>query len=152
MKIADILDAVTAKLAVGFPDWPVQIEQLDQHFSRPALLCELLTVRRRRLNIGVDESDIYLTITIREKQNPNRKGDVPLALAHQQAVMELFRLEVLPVGDRMLPVKASEGGQGEGESYVDLMVTLREPVGFDPDAGLPLIETVKTHAEVELIE
>ena len=150
MQTTDILDAVAAKLAAGFPDWPVQIEQLDQHFSRPALLCELLTVRRRRLNIGVDESDSYLTITIREKQNPNRKGDVPLALAHQQGVMELFRLEVLSVGDRMLPVRASEGGQGEGESYVDLMVTLREPVGFDPDASLPLIENVQTDAKVEV--
>ena len=150
MKITDILDAVAAKLAAGFSGWPVRIEQLDQHFSRPALLCELLTVRRRRLNIGVDESDIYLTITIREKQNANRKGDVSLTLDHQQQVMELFRLEVLPVGERMLPVKASESGQGEGESYVDLMVTLREPVGFDPDAGLPLIDEVKTHADVEV--
>lgn len=150
MQTTDILDAVAAKLAAGFPDWPVQIEQLDQHFSRPALLCELLTVRRRRLNIGVDESDIYLTITIREKQNPNRKGDVMVTFDHQQQVMELFRLEVLPVGDRMLPVKASEGGQGEGESYVDLMVTLREPVGFDPDAGLPMMEHIQTDAKVEV--
>lgn len=150
MKTTDILDAVAAKLASGFPGWPVQIEQLDQHFSRPALLCELLTVRRRRLNIGVDESDIYLTITIREKQKPNRKGDVSLTLAHQQAVMELFRLETLPVGERMLPVRASEGGQGEGESYVDLMVTLREPVGFDPDAGLPMMDEIKTHTDVEV--
>lgn len=148
MKITDILNAVAAKLAAGFPDWPVQIEQLDQGFTRPSLLCELLTVRRRRLNIVIDESDIYLTITIREKQNPNRKGSMMLTLDHQQQVMELFRLEILPVGERMLPVKASEGGQGEGESYVDLMVTLREPVGFDPDAGLPLIDEVKTHAEV----
>ena len=56
--------------------------------------------------------------------------------------MDLFRLGTLPVSDRVLPITVSNGGQNKGESYVEMTVTLRDGVGYDPEAGLDLIETI----------
>lgn len=142
VKLSQILDAVSRSIAEAFPDRYVYIGQLPAGFQRPSFFLQLVTTASRRQNIGTDETDVYLTLTIHEDLNLTRKGNQTAALDGAEKAAGLFRMGVLPVAGRMLPVAASEGGQNEGEAYLELTVTLRDGVGYDPEKGLPLISQV----------
>lgn len=142
VKLSQILDAISRPIAEAFPDRYVYIGQLPKGFQRPSFFLQLVTTASRRQNIGTDETDVYLTLTIHEDLNLTRKGNQTAALDDTEKVTDLFRLGVLPVADRMLPVAASEGGQNEGEAYLELTVTLRDGVGYDPEKDLPIISKV----------
>lgn len=144
VKLSDILTAIMAPIAAKFPDRYIYIGQMPDQFERPSFFLQLVTTNRIRQNIGTDETEIYLTLTIHEELDVSRNGDQNIALNDQDAVMDLFRLGILKVSDRALPIAVSNGGQNKGESYVEMTVTLRDGVGYDPEAGLELIEKVNS--------
>lgn len=149
ITLTDILNKISAVIAEVFPERYVHINQMPDQYERPAFYLDLVTTRRTRNNVGVDETEIYLTLTITEKLTVERKGDQLAALQDMETVLGLFRMEKLPVGDRVLPVKASSGGQSEGEAYVELTVTLREAIGYEPGKGLAQIESVLSTISVK---
>ena len=142
VKLSEILAAVRAPIAAEFPDRFLYIGQMPDQFERPSFYLQVVTTNRSRQNIGTDETEIYLTLTIHEELDTSRNGDQTAALDDQDKVMDLFRLGILKVSDRALPVAVSNGGQNKGESYVEITVTLRDGVGYDPEEGLDLMETV----------
>ena len=144
VKLSDILTAIMAPVAANFPDRYIYIGQMPDQFERPSFFLQLVTTNRSRQNIGTDETEIYLTLTIHEELDVSRNGDQTAALDDQDAVMDLFRLGILKVSDRALPIAVSNGGQNKGDSYVEMTVTLRDGVGYDPEAGLELIEKVNS--------
>ena len=64
---------------------------------------------------GPTGTELFLTVYCLEKLTVNRNGDLALALQTADKVEGLFRMGTLPVGDRVLKVSASRGGQGRGE-------------------------------------
>ena len=148
VKLSDILTAVMAPVAEKFPDRYLYIGQMPDRFERPSFFLQLVTTNRIRQSVGTDETEIYLTLTIHEELDASRNGNQHTALDDQDAVMELFRLGILKVSGRALPIAVSNGGQNRGEAYVEMTVTLRDGVGYDPEAGLSLIETV--HSKTNL--
>lgn len=147
ITLEDILNAVTGKISEAFPGRPVYIGQQEQNFKSNSILVEMPSTTYRRQNIGTGEAEIYLTIVCRRPLSYNRKLDPLEGLADQETVENLFRIGFLRVKDRALPVQASKGGQSQEESYVDLTVTLREGVGYDPEKGLPMMEEIKSEVE-----
>ena len=114
--------------------------------KRPSFFVDAVYWTRARQNIGTDRTELFLTVYCLEKLTVNRNGDLALALQTADKVEGLFRLGALPVGDRVLKVSASRGGQDRGECDVDLTVSWNDWNGYDPDAGYPLME--KLHTEV----
>lgn len=149
VKLSDVLNAAAALVAKAFPDRYVYIGQEPDQFERPSFFLELVTTNRIRQNIGTDETEIYLTLTIHEKLDTSRNGNQVSALEDMETVLGLFRMGILRAGGRALPVAASSGGQSKGEAYLDLTVTLREGVGYEPDKGLPLITAVSGKEALE---
>lgn len=143
MTLTEVLNAVAAVIAGAYPERYIYIGQEPDQFERPSFFLELVTTRRQRRNIATAETELYLTLTIHETLNEIGAGDQEAALGDMDRVLSLFAMETLAVKDRVLPVKASSGGQDGGEAWVELTVTLRDGVGYDPDKGLPLIRTVK---------
>lgn len=143
MTLTEVLNAVAAVIAGAYPERYIYIGQEPDQFERPSFFLELVTTRRQRQNIATAETELYLTLTIHEILNEIGVGDQEAALGDMDRVLSLFAMETLAVKDRVLPVKASSGGQDGGEAWVELTVTLRDGVGYDPDKGLPLIRTVK---------
>lgn len=143
MTLTEVLNAVAAVIAGAYPERYIYIGQEPDQFERPSFFLELVTTRRQRQNIATAETELYLTLTIHETLNEIGAGDQETALGDMDRVLSLFAMETLAVKDRVLPVQASSGGQDGGEAWVELTVTLRDGVGYDPDKGLPLIETVK---------
>lgn len=143
MTLTEVLNAVAAVIAGAYPERYIYIGQEPDQFERPSFFLELVTTRRQRQNIATAETELYLTLTIHETLNEIGAGDQEAALGDIDRVLSLFAMETLTVKDRVLPVKASSGGQDGGEAWVELTVTLRDGVGYDPDKGLPLIRTVK---------
>lgn len=143
MTLTEVLNAVAAVIAGAYPERYIYIGQEPDQFERPSFFLELVTTRRQRQNIATAETELYLTLTIHETLNEIGAGDQEAALGDMDRVLSLFAMETLAVKDRVLPVKASSGGQDGGEAWVELTVTLRDGVGYDPDKGLPLIRTVK---------
>lgn len=143
MTLTEVLNAVAAVIAGAYPERYIYIGQEPDQFERPSFFLELVTTRRQRQNIATAETELYLTLTIHETLNEIGAGDQEAALGDIDRVLSLFAMETLTVKDRVLPVKASSGGQDGGEAYLELTVTLRDGVGYDPDKGLPLIRTVK---------
>ena len=150
MKLREILDGVCAVIHQAFPERYVYIQTQPQDFERPSFFLEVVTTRTERQNIGTAETIVYLTLTIHEPLDLVRRGDQLTVLDDMDRVMELFAMEILPVGERMLPVSAENGGQDGGEGYIDLEVTVRDGVGYDPEEGLPVIEEVKTSGVSEV--
>lgn len=148
ITLTGILDAVAAPIAAAFPERYLYIGRQPANFERPSFSLELVTTARRRMSVGVDETEVYLTLTIHEELDETRAGSQEAALSDQDAVMGLFRQGILRVPDpagargRALPIAAANGGQDGGEAFVELTVTLRDGVGYDPEAGVPLIEEV----------
>ena len=142
MEMRKILDGVSAVLHKEFPDRYIYIAAQPQDFERPSFFLEPVTVRTGRQNIGTAETTVYLTLTVHEELDLLRRGDLTKLLDDLDRVMSCFALGILPVGDRMLPVEAENAGTESGEGYVDLQVTVRDGVGYDPEKDLPLIETV----------
>lgn len=143
MTLTEVLNAVAAVIAGAYPERYIYIGQEPDQFERPSFFLELVTTRRQRQNIATAETELYLTLTIHETLNEIGTGDQEAALGDMDRVLSLFAMETLAVKDRVLPVQASSGGQDGGEAWVELTVTLRDGVGYDPDKGLPLIRTVK---------
>ncbi len=143
MTLTEVLNAVAAVIAGAYPERYIYIGQEPDQFERPSFFLELVTTRRQRQNIATAETELYLTLTIHETLNEIGAGDQEAALGDMDRVLSLFAMETLAVKDRVLPVQASSGGQDGGEAWVELTVTLRDGVGYDPDKGLPLIRTVK---------
>lgn len=143
MTLTEVLNAVAAVIAGAYPERYIYIGQEPDQFERPSFFLELVTTRRQRTNIGTAETEVYLTLTIHEVLSEIGAGDQEAALSDLDRVLSLFAMETLAVKDRVLPVKASSGGQDGGEAYLELTVTLRDGVGYDPDKDLPLIRTVK---------
>ena len=143
MTLTEVLNAVAAVIAGAYPERYIYIGQEPDQFERPSFFLELVTTRRQRRNIATAETELYLTLTIHETLNEIGAGDQEAALGDMDRVLSLFAMETLAVKDRVLSVKASSGGQDGGEAYLELTVMLRDGVGYDPDKGLPLIETVK---------
>lgn len=143
MTLTEVLNAVAAVIAGAYPERYIYIGQEPDQFERPSFFLELVTTRRQRQNIATAETELYLTLTIHETLNEIGAGDQEAALGDMDRVLSLFAMETLAVKDRVLPVKASSGGQDGGEAWVELTVTLRDGVGYDPDKDLPLIRTVK---------
>ena len=143
MTMEAIFNAVAGVIAGEYPERYIYIGQEPDQFKRPSFFLELVTTRRQRQNIGTAETELYLTLTIHETLSEVGAGDQLTALSDMDRILSCFATETLSVGDRVLPVKASSGGQDGGEAWVELTVTLRDGVGYDPDKGLPLIETVK---------
>ena len=148
ITLQGILGAVAAPIAAAFPERYLYIGRQPANFERPSFLLELVTTARRRLGVGVDETEVYLTLTIHEELDETRAGSQEAALSDQDAVMGLFRQGILRVPDsadawgRALPIAAANGGQDGGEAFVELTVTLRDGVGYDPEEGLDRMETV----------
>lgn len=154
IKLSDILKAVMVPIKMAFPDRYQYIGQRPEKFKRPSFFLQLVTTNRIRQNIGTDETEVYLTLTIHEELDISRNGSQVAALDDQDRVMDLFRLGTLKVSDRVLPIDVSNGGQNKGESYVEMTVTLRDGVGYDPEEGLDLMEEVNSilqlNAEIEV--
>lgn len=143
MTMADVFNAVAGVIAGEYPERYIYIGQEPDQFERPSFFLELVTTRRQRQNIGTAETELYLTLTIHETLSEVGAGDQLTALSDMDRILSCFAMETLSVGDRVLPVKASSGGQDGGEAWVELTITLRDGVGYEPDKGLPLIRTVK---------
>ena len=146
VTVEAVVNAVSAALHKVFPDRPVYINQQEQDFKRPSFFVDAVYWTRARQNIGTDRTELFLTVYCLEKLTVNRNGDLALALQTADKGEGLFRLGALPVGDRVLKVSASRGGQDRGECDVDLTVSWNDWNGYDPDAGYPLME--KLHTEV----
>lgn len=142
-----IVNAIAEKLHQTFPDRTIYVNQQEQEFTRPSLFIDAIYWTRDRQNIGTDQTTFYLTIYCFEKLTVNRNGDLFTALMTANQIEDLFRMETLPVGDRVLKIQASRGNQERGECDVDLVVTWNDWNGYDPDAGYPLMETLHTKME-----
>lgn len=142
VTLLDILNSVTDKISQAFPGRPVYIAQQEQNFEGNSIWVEVPSSSYRRQNIGTGETEVYLTIVCRRPLSPNRKQNPEEGLQDQEAIENLFRIGYIRVKDRALPVNASKGGQNGEESYLDLTITLREGVGYDPEQGLDVIEEV----------
>ena len=138
------VNAVSAALHKAFPDRPVYINQQEQDFKRPSFFVDAVYWTRARQNIGTDRTELFLTVYCLEKLAVNRNGDLALARQTADKVEGLFRMGTLPVGDRVLKVSASRGGQERGECDVDLTISWNDWNGYDPDAGYPLMEKLHT--------
>lgn len=147
IALRDILDGIAGTLAKEFPTRFVYRGKRPDNFGRPSFFLQLVTTSRRRTGIGVDETEVYLTLTIHEELNVSRAGDQEAALADLDRALALFRCGVLRVQDRALPIAAGSGGQGNGEAYIDLTVTLRDGVGYDPEENLPVMEKLALKQE-----
>lgn len=153
VKLTDILHAVSAPIAEAYPERMIYIGRQPENFERPSFFLELVTAARRRLNIGTDESELYLNLTIHEELDETRAGSQEAALDDADRVLGLFRAGILRVQDsadvreRALPIAAANGGQDGGEAFVELTVTLRDGAGYDPEEGLELIEEVRVAAD-----
>ena len=123
VKLSDVLNAAAALVAEAFPDRYVYIGQEPDQFERPSFFLELVTTNRIRQNIGTDETEIYLTLTIHEKLDTSRNGNQVSALEDMDTVLGLFRMGILRAGGRALPVAASSGGP---VSYTHLDVYKRQ--------------------------
>ena len=140
----DVLNAIAAKIHEAFPERPVYINQQEQDFKRPSFFLDAVTWKRERKNIGTDETTFYVTVYCQEKLTVNRNGDLFTALETADKVEELFRMEMLPVGDRCVKIETSRGEQDRGECAVDFVTRWTDWNGYDPDAGYPLMEKVYT--------
>lgn len=147
IKLTDILHAVSGPIAGAYPQRVVYIGRQPENFERPSFFLELVTTSRRRQNIGTDETEIYFTLTIHEELDETQAGSQEAALNDQDRILGLFRMGILRVQDRALPIAASNGGQDGGEAFVELTVTLRDGAGYDPEDGLDLIEEVRVAAD-----
>lgn len=154
ITLLDILNAVTEKISEAFPERPVYIAQQEQNFQEDCIWVEVPSSSYRRQNIGTGETEVYLTIVCRRPLSPNRKQNPEEGLTDLDTVENLFRIGFLRVKDRALPVNASKGGQNGEESYLDMTVTLRDGVGYNPEEGLDPIEEVNSilhlNAEMEV--
>lgn len=142
VTLSDILDAVSGALHGVFPDRYCYVGRQPKGFERPSLFLELVTARTRRCTIGTAETDVYLTVTLHEPMSPTRTGDQLLCLQDMDRILKAFGLGILRVCGRALPILAESGGQDGGEGYVDLSVTVRDGIGWDPEKGLEQMQTV----------
>ena len=114
MTMEAIFNAVAGVIAGEYPERYIYIGQEPDQFKRPSFFLELVTTRRQRQNIGTTETELYLTLTIHETLSEVGAGDQLTALSDMDRILSCFATETLSVGDRVLPVKASSGGQDGG--------------------------------------
>lgn len=142
-----IVNAIAKAIHEAYPDRPVYINQQEQEFQRPSFFVDVIYWTRNRENAFTDKTILYLSIYCFEKLTVNRSGDLFTATNTANTIEGLFRMETLPVEDRVLKIQASRGNQERGECDVDLIVTWYDLVGYDPDAGYPLMEELHTKME-----
>lgn len=140
----DVLNALAERIHEAFPERVIYINQQEQDFKRPSLFIDAVTWTRTRKNIGTDETVFYITVYCLEKLTVNRNGDLFAALETADKIEELFRMEILKVGDRCIRVETSRGEQDRGECAVDFIARWTDWNGYDPDKGYPLMQEVHT--------
>lgn len=138
ISLRQVLDGICQRIQAQFPERRLYTGQLPETVERPSFFLRLVTTASRRWCVGADETQVYFTLTVYGELAG--EDSLTALLEDAGAVADLFRLGVLPVADRMLPVTVADGGQSEGEAYLELTVTLRDGVGYDPEEGLPLVE------------
>ena len=144
MKLREILDGVSAVIHKEFPDRFIYIHIQPENFERPSFFLEVVTTRTERQNIGTAETIVYLSLTVHEPLDLVRKGDQQVLLDDMDRLLACFAAETLPVGNRMLPISVENGGAEGGEGWIDLQVTVRDGIGYDPEENMPTIENVET--------
>ena len=144
-----VINAIAEKLHQAFPEWTIYVNQQEQEFTRPSLFIDPVYWDRERTNIGTDLTTFYVTVYCFEKLTVNRNGDLFTALQTANQIEALFRMETLPVGDRVLKIQTSRGSQERGECDVDMVISWYDWNGFDPDARYPLMKQLHTRMDAE---
>ena len=117
-----IVDAINLRLVELYPDWTVYVNRCPKKFERHSFLIESVKSSSDSASRKVVKVNAYFTITCFELVDDYRNSEDGALLDVQDAVINLFRLGHIKVGNRAIKVEASTGGADFDQAYVDLQL------------------------------
>lgn len=143
----DIRTAIARKIASAFPDAELYDRTQPDEFARPSFWVAFVSDRRRTANCSTVEVDAYFTVVcFLPRDDYGLSGEADLT-DRMQELSDCFADGVLSLGNRVLKIKASNGGQDGDTAYLDIQTSWMEERGREP-SELPHIEQVITGLDV----
>lgn len=122
VKSVDIMDAINRELVKAWPKRTVYVDVCPVDFKRPSFWIQEASIQTAPANANMLTITAYFTVTCIDEVDKYYHTKSRRLLADQQAVMDLFRGETIQVGDRILPIRASNGGRDNDMAFVDLQL------------------------------
>lgn len=146
IKQNDIITAINIVLVASYPDYKVYVQRCPKDFKRPSFLLENVRTSRRDINRTTVEKTVYFKITCFINVDEYYRSDTDALSEIQEAVMQLFSVGHVIVGDRAIKVQSSTGGNEYDRAYVDLQFEYFDN-RTDAADTMPLVASVKTNLE-----
>ena len=131
MKIKDITFAINKALALALDTVLFYVNDVPKDFKRPSIFIKFVKIKTERITANQITKEMNFTVTyfgtVNEYHNTDKLGLYDVL----DIIIEVFSAEVLKVGERMVSIKSSFGGENDGEIYVDLTISFSSEVNLD---------------------
>lgn len=131
MTIKEITLAINKMLSTVLKDVVFYVNKVPKGFKRPSIYIKFVRIKPERITANQINKEIDFTITYfgtaDEYYNTDKLGLYDVL----DVITDTFSAGILCVGDRMINIKSSYGGENDGEIYVDLTANFTEDINLN---------------------
>lgn len=148
LTVKSITDEINRLMVIKFPTAQAHINACPEGFARPAYRIRCSKFERTDANKMTVAVSAAFEVAFCPELDEHQIADGDALSAAQDAIIEIFSVGSIKVGDRHLRIKSTPGNLTAGEAFVSIQMDYYDDRPMAPDEA-PLMGSVTTNTTLE---